>query len=310
MNEKISVVIPTRNRPILLRRAINSALSQTYKEIEIIVVIDGPDDETIKSLEQIKDSKIRILALPTNVGGSDARNAGVKAANGEWIAFLDDDDEWFPEKLTKQMEIAGRSNVRYPVIANSVIGRTPLCDFVWPTRMPRPDEPISEYIFARNLTGWEGLLQTSTWLIKRELLAIVPFRSGLKKHQDTDWILRASSVKGVRFDIIMEPLSVWYVGEQRRAVGSEPMWKYSLKWLRDSRELFTSRAYASCVSAVVAQEASLQGEWRAFFPLLWEMCRFGKPTIFHLFVYMGMWFMPQKLRRMVRAFLKKASVKS
>ena len=94
----VSAVIPTRGRPELLRRAVRSALAQTLRDIEVVVVIDGPDPVTHGVLQELaqQDSRLRVLALPSSVGGSDARNRGVDAAAGEWIAFLDDDDEWLP----------------------------------------------------------------------------------------------------------------------------------------------------------------------------------------------------------------------
>jgi glycosyltransferase involved in cell wall biosynthesis len=96
----VSAVIPTRNRPEQLLLAVRSALQQTHSELEVIVVIDGPDPKTAQALTGFNDSRLRIVQMERNVGGSDARNAGVQAARGRWIAFLDDDDEWLPHKLS------------------------------------------------------------------------------------------------------------------------------------------------------------------------------------------------------------------
>ncbi len=102
----VSAVIPTRGRPELLRRAVRSALAQTLREIEVVVVIDGEDSATKRALQELahEDGRVRVVALATSVGGSDARNRGVDAASGEWIAFLDDDDEWLPGKLQAQID--------------------------------------------------------------------------------------------------------------------------------------------------------------------------------------------------------------
>jgi len=100
----ISVIIPTFNGSQNIRRAIMSALNQTYPNIEIIVVDDGSTDNTVEVVKDIKDERIKLLRHSTNKNGSAARNTGIRASNGEYIAFLDDDDEWFPEKLFKQME--------------------------------------------------------------------------------------------------------------------------------------------------------------------------------------------------------------
>src|SRR6185437_1348576 len=97
----VSAVIPTRNRPALVLSAIRSALRQTWRRMEVIVVVDGPDAETAASLAGVTDARLRVITLPEASGGCAARNAGVQAAQGEWIGFLDDDDEWFPDKIQR-----------------------------------------------------------------------------------------------------------------------------------------------------------------------------------------------------------------
>ena len=107
MNELVSVVIPTHNRADLLPRAIDSVLNQTYSNFEIIVVSDGSTDNTeevVKSYSD-KDSRIRFIGYSPARGGNIARNTGIEAAKGEYVAFLDDDDEWMPEKLKKQIKV-------------------------------------------------------------------------------------------------------------------------------------------------------------------------------------------------------------
>src|SRR5438270_13867984 len=99
----VSAVIPTRNRPQLALRAARTALDQTHCNMEVIVVIDGPDKKTVAALRELTDKGLRVIELRNSVGGSGARNIGVQAARGEWIAFLDDDDEWLPTKIEKQV---------------------------------------------------------------------------------------------------------------------------------------------------------------------------------------------------------------
>src|ERR1700761_8993743 len=106
MNRKVSAVIPTRNRPALVCRAVQSVLRQTHQDIEAVIVIDGPDAESKAALEALGDPRVRVVALAENVGGSEARNVGAREAHGEWIALLDDDDEWLPDKIEKQIALA------------------------------------------------------------------------------------------------------------------------------------------------------------------------------------------------------------
>jgi glycosyltransferase involved in cell wall biosynthesis len=98
----ISIVIPTYNRASFLKEAIDSVLSQTYRNFELIVVDDGSTDETPKLLSSYGE-KIKVIKK-ANKGPSAARNRGIKAAKGGWIAFLDSDDVWKPGKLEKQVQ--------------------------------------------------------------------------------------------------------------------------------------------------------------------------------------------------------------
>ena len=98
---KISVIIPTYNRQNLVQRAIKSALSQTLKPHEIIVIDDGSTDDTINIL---KSYPIKVLTQK-NQGVSSARNLGIKNSSGDVIAFLDSDDEWFVTKLEEQVKL-------------------------------------------------------------------------------------------------------------------------------------------------------------------------------------------------------------
>jgi glycosyltransferase involved in cell wall biosynthesis len=111
----VSVVIPTRDRAELLRAAVASALDQRGVEVELIVVDDGSGAAAREEIAAVAeaDERIRLLRHEHSVGVALARNAGVAAAHGEWIAFLDDDDLWSPEKLARQLEAAGASGAGF-----------------------------------------------------------------------------------------------------------------------------------------------------------------------------------------------------
>ena len=99
---RVSVVIPAYNAEAAIARAILSALGQTASPLEVIVVDDGSSDTTASVVESIvEDSRLRLLRQPVNHGPSAARNRGLDAARGEWIAYLDADDSWHPEKLER-----------------------------------------------------------------------------------------------------------------------------------------------------------------------------------------------------------------
>lgn len=103
----VSVVIPCYNAGATIGRALNSVRQQTYSPTEIIVVDDCSSDDTAAVLagEGARDQSLQILRLPQNSGAAAARNAGIARARGQYIAFLDADDEWLPEKLALQMSV-------------------------------------------------------------------------------------------------------------------------------------------------------------------------------------------------------------
>jgi glycosyltransferase involved in cell wall biosynthesis len=110
---QVSVIIPAYNRKGFAERAIASALAQTHQDLEVILVDDGSEDEifTIAGSLAEADQRIRRLRHATRKGAQAARNTGIKAALGMWIAFLDSDDEWLPDSLTMRLQAAERAGV-------------------------------------------------------------------------------------------------------------------------------------------------------------------------------------------------------
>ena len=88
----ITAVIPTRDRADLVTRAVRSVLDQTYPNVDAVVVVDGPDPATVAILTAMNEPRLRVISLDANVGGSEARNIGVRRARGRWVALLDDDE--------------------------------------------------------------------------------------------------------------------------------------------------------------------------------------------------------------------------
>lgn len=106
----VSIIIPTYKRAMMLQRAISSALDQTYRNIEILVVSDNePDDEFTAqarmTVESFNDSRVRLITQEKHINGAVARNVGIKASKGEFISFLDDDDYYEKDKIEKQVAL-------------------------------------------------------------------------------------------------------------------------------------------------------------------------------------------------------------
>lgn len=104
-NQLVSIIITAYNRANCIERAINSCLKQTYKNIEILIVDDASTDNAQEIVQSIYDTKVSYFRHSQNRGPAGARNTGLKNAHGQYIAFLDSDDEWLPEKIEKQVSI-------------------------------------------------------------------------------------------------------------------------------------------------------------------------------------------------------------
>jgi len=249
----VSVVIPTRRRAALVARAVNTALAQTLAEIEVIVVIDGPDGATSEALSAIEDPRITVVSLPDPVGGSEARNIGVGKSRGEFIALLDDDDEWSPNKLSRQLELARQSTAHYPVVTCRLIARYRTVDEFWPVRQMKPNESMCDYLMCRDasIRQGEGFIQSSTLFVPRALMLQVQFESGLPRHQDWDWLVRASVHPGVQFLWVWDPLVIYHVDVAGKSVSSDQSVKASMNWI-DGNRLVSSRARAYFYATQIA----------------------------------------------------------
>jgi glycosyltransferase involved in cell wall biosynthesis len=295
----VSVVVPTFKRPNTLLRALGSALAQTLKAIEVIVVVDGRDDETRDALASIGDSRVRIIVPDRHIGNAEARNVAVGQARSRWIAFLDDDDEWMPQKLAAQLRSAERSEHRYPIVSCRMIGRNEFEDFVWPRRYPTPGETLSEYLFCRTtLFAGEGMIQTSTVFTARSLLRRIPFASGVRRYVDLDWLMRASAVAGAAVVFVPEPepLAVWHMEHRRARISNAADGAYTLAWARERRELFTPRSYASFLMTLGSKNAAKARDWRTFFAIALEAYRHGAPAAIDVLSHVAYFAMPARLQ--------------
>ncbi len=110
----VSVVIPTHNRSTLIWRAVESVLGQTYRDLEVLVVDDGSTDATAQELaDRVReDVRVRLVRHAQRKGAQAARNTGIRASNGEWIAFLDSDDVWLPNSLEVRLQQAIRTGAQ------------------------------------------------------------------------------------------------------------------------------------------------------------------------------------------------------
>ncbi|MFG6106698.1 glycosyltransferase family 2 protein [Leptothoe sp. EHU-05/26/07-4] len=298
---EVSIVIPTFRRPHLLLRAASSVLRQTVSNIELIIVIDGQDSTTQAAVATLQDHRVRCLELVENQGAPSARNRGVKEARGRWIAFLDDDDEWYSTKLEKQLFIARQAANEYPIIACLLKVQAPGGAYIVPRRLPRDLEPVGDYLFVRkSFFRGEGSLTTSMLFTAKELLQKYPFQEGLKRHQEADWLLRVSNYEQIELHFVNIPLGVLHIDSQTPRVSESGDWKYSFDWVKTRRNFLTPKAYSAFLLLAVSSVAAREKDWSAFWLIFREAVNSGQayPRLYILFL--GMWFIPQTVRQFIR----------
>jgi glycosyltransferase involved in cell wall biosynthesis len=280
---------------------VRSALGQTLREIEVVVVIDGPDPATRAALDTVGDTRLRYLELPERGGAPNARNVGAREAAAEWTALLDDDDEWRPEKLATQLALADKSDAARPIVASRLYVRTPRTEFVLPRRLPDAHEPLSEYLATRRgLFHGDGFIQTSTILAPTELLRRVPFDPSLRRLQELDWTLRCLEQDDVGLVYATDPLVVWYADEHRPRVSFDAPWREQFEWLQRSRSRLTPRAYAALSMSVISSMAAPTHSPRVFLMLLRDARRHGRPSGLDYLTFLQIWWLPDKVRKALR----------
>jgi hypothetical protein len=262
----VSVIIPTRNRPHLVVRAVRSALGQTLAPCEVIVVIDGPDPATAEALEGIADSRVRVLPLTMNGGPGRARNKGIAASQGEWIAFLDDDDEWLPHKLEAQWAHVGSGRTHDTVVTAVAELRTDDGTYRWPLRALSPGESIAEYLFVRRQPG-EGYVALPTVLLPRRLAIECPFPEHLTTHEDWDWLLDLE-LAGAHFHVELQPLVIVNDARVRQSVSRGSAWNDSLGWILQRKTDVSPVAFSSFCLTEVARSMKRDGSCRLMAGLL------------------------------------------
>lgn len=196
----VSVVLPTFNRARLIGRAIQSILSQNYTNFELIIVDDCSRDNTEKVITSFHDERIRYIRHEKNKGAVAARNTGIRAARGEYVAFQDSDDEWLPEKLGKQMKVFesapldfGVVYTSYWLIDNGTITYYPPLDIVKQT-----EGNIHDALLVTNF------INTPTAVVKRECFEKAGMFENLPRLQEWGLWLRIS--KYYKFKHINEAL--------------------------------------------------------------------------------------------------------
>lgn len=197
----VSVVIPTYNSASTVERALRSVAAQTYRPIEVVVVDDASQDDTVRIVSEYAVPWLRIVRCAINGGASAARNLGVEEAKGEYVAFLDSDDEWSPTKLETQVAAMEQHPASSIVACNAAI----ICHErsaldagyrkgdLFNGRMPTSRTYTWEQMLVRSL------VHTSCTLIRRrDIIAAGAFDTGLTVAEDWDLWLKLARHRDIR----------------------------------------------------------------------------------------------------------------
>lgn len=242
-----SVVIPTYNRAHTVGTAIASCLAQTCRDFEIIVV----DDD--KSTDDIAASLARFDGVPIRLVGrhhgraAAARNAGVRLAHGRFVAFLDADDAWLPDKLERcrrHLAAAPGDLVYSQTYVDRGVGRL----WVKPARGLRDGEDIYDYLFAHK--GW---VHPSTVVVDADLAQMSPFREDLSFGDDTQFAIDMWR-RGVRITMIEAPLAIYEDRFEPGRLSQSPVFEAAdtpehesfIAWIESQRPYMSDGAYAAC----------------------------------------------------------------
>ncbi len=199
----VSVIIPTYNRAHVLGRSIQSVLNQTFQDFELIIVDDGSTDDTEKIVKNLSNEKVKYTKLQKNQGAGVARNIGIRLAKGDYIAILDDDDEWMPERLEKQMKVFSTAPMEVGVVYTRYIKYDSLGDYIPPLKVAKKEGDLFKQLLFELHVQWQSSL------IKRECFNKVGLISeSMLYARDWEFLLRIS--QHYQFLYIDEPLAIIY----------------------------------------------------------------------------------------------------
>lgn len=259
---RFSVVIPVFNRAHSVLPTLESVRTQTFADFECIVVDDGSVDgeQLAEVVAGLADPRFR-LVRQENGGASSARNRGVRDARGDYIAFLDSDDFFLPEKLARIAELA-EFHPGAALYSRSLVDRGVGRHWVRPDRAIGPGEDMGEYLFVHN-----QFIPTPSLVVPRDVALAVPFDITLRNVEDPDLCFRIARA-GVAFRMHPDALVVWNdtagAGRLSHTTGDDA----ATRWLTGTGRQLTRRARFGYKATVLAYYRARRRPLTAFADLL------------------------------------------
>lgn len=254
---KISVVIPTIGHKENLNKSIKSVLKQTYQVAELIIVVDKMQNNTVSFINDVLNTyegkiRIKVIYNEISVGGSEARNIGIRNSSSEWIALLDDDDYWDSKKIENQVKKIKENNYLEAIYCSHFYRDNGNKKKLYPANKYKDEIDLGYYLFGLKRGRGVGGIQTSSILTTKKIFSEFEFTKGLIKHQDWDWILRAHYIGGYSIIQVNSPDVTYYILENsQNNVSKVNRWRFSEKWIENYKKYISKDAYDGFIQAMV-----------------------------------------------------------
>ncbi len=242
---EVSVIVPTYNRKHTLARCIESVMSQSFQDWELLIVDDGSTDDTIQlvSKYQSKDDRVKYLIRDSSKpkGASACRNMGIENAIGKYIAFLDSDDEWLPNKLSSDLDVI-KHDLNIKGVYSGIIIADSFGHYKCEGKPMKQKESCVDFLFSRG-----NIVATPTYFVIREYAKYIKFPEDLKCHEDWDFFIRYGEHYGWTLNPVCNVIVHWE-GSGLRGTSFPSMIKYYEK-------------YAAQISSVEGHASYLLRQW-------------------------------------------------
>ncbi|WP_417270169.1 MULTISPECIES: glycosyltransferase family 2 protein [Alphaproteobacteria] len=303
MTPEISVIIPSFNRAATILPTLMSVKDQTFENFECIVVDDGSDDagELEEVVASLNDPRFRVIHRE-NGGGGAARNTGIEAATAPWIAFLDSDDLFLPEKLAVYRERFADAQETTVFYSQNLVDRGVEKRWVRPHHAIGPDEDVGEYMFVKNC-----FIQTSTIAVRTSFILRVMFDPTLRKGQDLDLCLRLSHA-GAHFVMLAHPQSIWVDQSEEGRTSRHRGYEAPLAWLDKSSPIMTPKAIRGYRATTLAYYMAPEKPFKALSYILAGWMLAGVPLSITIRQILRSFVPSETYRKLVNIVVRRAGV--
>lgn len=258
-----SIIVPVYNRAKTIGDTLETVIRQEFQDFECLIIDDGSvDGDSLQHVIKSLNDPRFVLIRQDNAGGGAARNRGILSARRNWLAFLDSDDGFLPEKLlTVSKHI--KSSPSVDVWSHlALVDRGNSNKMIRPTRLPNPNESVLDMMFRHR-----EFMQTSTLVVRADIAKRVLFDPTLRKAQDVDFMVRLERA-GANLRCLPEVLSVWNDKPAENRVGSPRRPADVLRWYNAQRPHFSRDIRWAFEATYLAYEIAPQAPLRAAYAIV------------------------------------------